>query len=314
MARKGALLWERHARRLGAVVLTALSVGLIALSVAVTESQLAATVVASIILVVVVFKEAFRSSRGFQLTLANLVAIYACVFVFFSETNFPTAGPAARSVAFFMPLLAFITGSLRHRASIARVTMSGHMLNERQLLRIASWLAPIFGIGALSFFIPRYAAMSGRADIALLTAMTAISLIVFVVCRDIVVFLLDTGLLFEEFSQRVSRLVVPAFAFLTCYSLLVILFAALYSVIDHLSGGTSFRIAGHVGVISFPESLYFSLTTLSTVGYGDVAPATDSMRLVASVEIVSGILLLLFGFNEIFSFAGSRDTAEHRSR
>ena len=35
----------------------------------------------------------------------------------------------------------------------------------------------------------------------------------------------DAGLLFEEFFSRVSPLVIPAFAFVTVYSLIVILFA-----------------------------------------------------------------------------------------
>jgi voltage-gated potassium channel Kch len=103
-----------------------------------------------------------------------------------------------------------------------------------------------------------------------------------------------------------AGLVVPAFAFLTCYSLLVILFASLYAVMDHLAGGRNFRLESVVRAISFPESLYFSLTTLSTVGYGDIAPASSAVRLVAGAEIVCGILLLLFGFNEIFSFTRKR--------
>ena len=47
--------------------------------------------------------------------------------------------------------------------------------------------------------------------------------------------------------------------------------------------------------------------TLSTVGYGDIAPASSAIRVIAAAEIVSGILLLLFGFNEIFSFARNQD-------
>ena len=44
-----------------------------------------------------------------------------------------------------------------------------------------------------------------------------------------------------------------------------------------------------------------------TVGYGDVAPAANGIRLIAAPEIGAGILLLLFGFNKIFSFARRRD-------
>lgn len=39
--------------------------------------------------------------------------------------------------------------------------------------------------------------------------------------------------------------------------------------------------------------------TLSTVGYGDILPADDGVRLLAAVQAVMGQLLLLFGFYEI---------------
>ena len=99
-----------------------------------------------------------------------------------------------------------------------------------------------------------------------------------------------------------ARLVIPAFAFLTCYSLLVICFASFYSLADY-AHPPNFRIDGVARALTFPETLYFSVITLSTVGYGDISPATNLVRFIIAIEIVCGILLLLFGFNEIFSFA-----------
>jgi voltage-gated potassium channel len=52
--------------------------------------------------------------------------------------------------------------------------------------------------------------------------------------------------------------------------------------------------------ITFPESLYFSLVTLSTVGYGDIQPHTGFARLITATEILLGVLLL-FGFSAIIS-------------
>ncbi len=43
--------------------------------------------------------------------------------------------------------------------------------------------------------------------------------------------------------------------------------------------------------ISFGESLYFSIVTFSTVGYGDYLPVTHWTRVVASFECLSGIML-----------------------
>jgi voltage-gated potassium channel len=58
-----------------------------------------------------------------------------------------------------------------------------------------------------------------------------------------------------------------------------------------------------VRTIDFPESLYFSLTTLSTAAYGDIFPVSNAARVIVALEIVCGILLLLFGFNEIISYS-----------
>jgi voltage-gated potassium channel len=54
---------------------------------------------------------------------------------------------------------------------------------------------------------------------------------VLVVSRSVAIFRVDAGLLFEEFFERMSRLAIPAFAFLTFYSLRVIVFASTLSIL-----------------------------------------------------------------------------------
>ena len=65
-------------------------------------------------------------------------------------------------------------------------------------------------------------------DMVFLGAMSIIGLIVLTVSREVAIFLVDAGLLFEEFFSRVARLFIPAFAFFTFYSLIVILFLFAY--------------------------------------------------------------------------------------
>jgi hypothetical protein len=137
--------------------------------------------------------------------------------------------------------------------------------------------------------------------------MALTSLVVFRASQEVALLLLDTGLLFEEFFEQVADLVQPAFAFLTFYSVLVIVFGALYTVIDRVSTQPHFVIAGAGGRdITFPEALHFSLVTLATVGYGDIVPGSNLIRVLSSVEVVAGILLLLFGFNAILTYATQR--------
>jgi hypothetical protein len=40
------------------------------------------------------------------------------------------------------------------------------------------------------------------------------------------------------------------------------------------------------------DLIYFSLVTLSTVGYGDIVPLTGEARMVAALEGVTGVLYI----------------------
>jgi voltage-gated potassium channel len=180
--------------------------------------------------------------------------------------------------------------------------------------QVIGWLMPVFLIGALTFLVPGHAFSSGAEDVVFLAAMTLVSVIVLSGSRHVSIFLVDTGLLFEGFFQHISRLVVPAFAFLTLYSLLTIIFACIYRIIDRVEDGTLFRILGTLREITFPEALYFSIVTLSTVGYGDIVPITNLARLIAVTEVVCGILLLMFGVSELITYARNRRRDGTRER
>ena len=50
---------------------------------------------------------------------------------------------------------------------------------------------------------------------------------------------------------------------------------------------------------SWVDSLYFSVVTLTTVGYGDLSPTTDASKLFTVAYLAAGISLLGASFNEI---------------
>ncbi len=81
-------------------------------------------------------------------------------------------------------------------------------------------------------------------------------------------------------------------------------------MVDKISQLPSFSVAGELRPIEFTEALYFSVVTLSTVGYGDITPLQDPIRILVAVEIVLGVLLLLFGFAEIMKYTRDRDVHE----
>jgi voltage-gated potassium channel len=59
--------------------------------------------------------------------------------------------------------------------------------------------------------------------------------------------------------------------------------------------------------LNFSESIYFSIVTISTVGYGDIVPHSSVARVLVSLEVICGFLLLIFGVSELLEYA-----REHR--
>ncbi len=64
---------------------------------------------------------------------------------------------------------------------------------------------------------------------------------------------------------------------------------ALYSAIDAFYPGSIMRSSGAV-TDRQSELLYFSLVTLSTIGYGDIVPLYGEVRMLAALEGVTGVL------------------------
>lgn len=87
----------------------------------------------------------------------------------------------------------------------------------------------------------------------------------------------------------------------------MILFAAAYRLLSHYTGEPHFYVGNVPRALSFSESVYFSIVTISTVRYGDIIPQSSLARVLASLEVVCGFLPLLFGVSELLE-----DAREHR--
>lgn len=74
-------------------------------------------------------------------------------------------------------------------------------------------------------------------------------------------------------------------AALCVYLFLGLLFAVLYTAIDLLDDGAYFVQTSTADGVDF---VYFSFTTQSTVGYGDLTPATDLGRMLAITQALLG--------------------------
>lgn len=284
---------------IAAVVATALLLGLIAAAAGSLGWELSAVVLVAVAGVVVMLNRVFPGSRFFAITFANGIGVYACVYISFLETLFHGLHGNIMVTGFLLPVLGFAAGAFLRRDGIRKVILSEHPRIETRFGRAFLWLAPVIAIGVVNFLLPLEAWDESWRAIWLLVAMGLIAVIVLLASHSVAIFLLDTGLLFEDFFDTVTQLVKPAFAFLTFYSMIVVVFGGVYRLIGRLDSVPTFVVGGQARDLSFVESLYFSIVTLSTVGYGDIVPLSYAIRIVVALQIVSGIVLLLFGFHAI---------------
>jgi voltage-gated potassium channel len=244
----------------------------------------------------------FPASRLFSIAFANLIAVYAAIFSLFVGKIFAGVDASVLGIGFCLPVFFFVAGCWLRQDEVRAVVAHPHIRSERRLFAALVWLVPITLVGGTVFLLSHLAATIANTDLVLLVAMTVIGLIVLAVSRDVAIFLVDAGLLFEEFFARIARLVIPAFAFLTFYSLLVILFASAYRILSAYTGGPHFYVGDAPRALSFSESIYFSIVSITTLGYGDIVPHSSLARLLASIEVICGFMLLLFGVSELLEY------------
>lgn len=78
------------------------------------------------------------------------------------------------------------------------------------------------------------------------------------------------------------------------YLLVAVLWGAIYTLIEGLSPGSFFINPGHNidGLRTWSDFFYYSLVTLTTLGYGDITPVTASARSFSVMEAIIGILYI----------------------
>lgn len=234
---------------------------------------------------------AFGASAG--------LAVYACLFVVIGRAAFPDAAPLAHALGFLLPVFAFLSAVWFRRDRLRQAAEAEASFDHGHLPRMARWLIPVWVVGGFSLSLPINRLAPLEQGLALVAAMTVIAGIVTVSVRPVVHLLSDLTLITEELAGRLRRITVPVVAFLTLYAMLVIAFACFYRIADGLSRAPLFHgMAGRVE-LSFQDALYFSLVTQATVGYGDLTPHDDGIRLLTGVQVLAGQILLLFGFAEI---------------
>jgi Ion channel len=106
-------------------------------------------------------------------------------------------------------------------------------------------------------------------------------------------------------SERVTQEVL--FAAIAIYFLLAALFTATYTVIESLAPGAF--VSSNGAEITWQRLNYFSLVTISTVGYGDITPVTSTAQSLSALEASIGplyIAVLIGRFVSLYQHGASR--------
>jgi voltage-gated potassium channel len=299
------------------LILVGLSLGFVALvgiSVAGSFNFLFFAILFSAAIAMVAIQQLFPHSGLFPITFASLAAVYASIFALFVEGLFFSLGKVTLGIGFSTPILLFIAGCWWQQDEIRVNVADWAITSEKGLLRTFLWQLPVWFVGLSVYVLFGIEEKNINTDAALLAAMGVIGLIVFFVSHEVATFLIDIGLLLEEFLTRISRLTVPAFAFLAFYAILVIAFAAAYGIISRSSPLPHFRIGDEYRSLTYFEALYFSVVTLATVGYGDIVPTSNLVRMLVAFEVIIGVLLILFGVSELLEYAHERQRKGRRKR
>jgi Ion channel len=182
-------------------------------------------------------------------------------------------------------LLVILLYPLLDRSDVQRVVLGGLMfaplvLATVKMAQIKGWVWPAFLLMAaavlsavLSILFPSPIVVALKWGIlAAFFGLCAIGLFSYLRSADAI----DDGHLYTAVS---------------IYLLLGLQWFALYSVIDVLSPG-SIQHNTSAAADRHAELLYFSLVTLSTIGYGDVVPVQGEVRMLAALEGIAGVLYI----------------------
>jgi len=243
---------------------------------------------------------AFPQGPQFALNAASVLAMYTCLYAVVGRAAFPLAWDRSRLAGFLLPIGAFVLACWLRRGALRPLIGADQSPDFTHLPRFARWMGMVGAVGMLSLALPISRADPGTQTAALVAAMGIVAAATAASVGDVVRLMADIAAIFREVTPRLAPLAVPVAAYCSLWALLTVVFGCLYRIADGFSRSPLFTGAGGAPIrVDFPTALHFSAVTLSTVGYGDIQPHDDGVRLLAMVQALSGQLLLLFGFYEI---------------
>ncbi len=284
--------------------MTLVLIVLVALAVSDQGWGFSAAVVGVAGLALVALHFLFPHGPLFALGVANGLAVYVCLYVVMGRAAFPLALDWSRPTGFLLPVASFVLACWWRRHELRAFADGSVAPDLHHLPRFARWLLFTAVVGVVSLATPINRLPPLEQSAVLLIAMAVIAGISALSVADVVRLLIDIASILQTVGRRLRHLVLPMATYVSIFALLAVAFGCFYRIADGLSRNPLFNGPGGMLRLDFSDALHFSVVTLSTVGYGDIQPIDDGIRLLSAIQMLLGQLLLLFGFAEIMR--GSR--------
>lgn len=187
--------------------------------------------------------------------------------------------------------LSYIAGASQHTANpsslvlllqLVTTAVTLHAARVRPTLRRIAWVA----IGAISAVIVIGTALGfdgHRLDVAL----AALSMLACGIAPVAII---------TDQARRPAVDLQTLVATVAAYLMVGMMFAFTYSLIALLTQVSTF---GDGNVDSLSSQLFFSFTTLTTTGYGNIVPVSSAVQSLAILEAITGQLFLVIGVARI---------------
>ena len=116
-------------------------------------------------------------------------------------------------------------------------------------------------------------------------------------------------LVFRWQVRRVARAEHPQTSLVEALAVIFVLFVAVFAKTYHMLSLAN--PASFTEELNFFSSVYFSLTILATVGFGDITPVTATARLLTMLQMVLDLILLGVAVRIVSGAAGRALEARH---
>ena len=177
------------------------------------------------------------------------------------------------------------------------VPMIGPHIEYPVILEIVFGTSLLFGLLSLSAYLKEYMVGIILVVLALMFSLIAIfsskSIFTYLMIMTALMFFIQMILFSIHQVFILDRVDINKIIGAVCiYILLALLWAIIFMLIEILSPGSFSGISSDLKHHKFSEFLYFSIVTLTTLGYGDVTPISPFARMVALLETIVGVFYI----------------------